>query len=62
MIGGIKNVFLLPELAPSNLLFFQCLFVASERGALLAMPHPKTFQLQKAEYQTFLFRHHLFLY
>jgi hypothetical protein len=26
--------------------------VASGRGALLIIPHPHTFQLQKAEYQT----------
>ena len=42
--------FLRPDVAPLNLLFDQCLFVASRRGALLLMPRPQTFQLQKAEY------------
>ena len=36
--------------------FFQCIFAANECGALLIMPRPETFQLQKAEYQTFLWR------
>ena len=49
------------DLAPFNLLFFQCLFAASESGALLTMPHLQNFQLQKAEYQNFLLEYHLFL-
>ena len=51
-----------PDLAPINLLFFQCLLAASGRGALLIMPRPHIFQQQKAEYQTFLLRYRLCLY
>ena len=58
----LAHLFLHPEFAPSNLLFFQCLFATSERGALLIMPRPQTFQFQKAQYPTFLFKYHLFLY
>jgi hypothetical protein len=53
---------LIPDLAPLNLLFFQCLLTASGRGALLIMPRPHFLQLQKAEYQSCLLRYCLFLY
>jgi hypothetical protein len=43
-----KQTILRPDLAPLNLLFFQSLFAASGRGALLIMPRPQTFHLQKA--------------
>ena len=45
-----KIFFLRPDLAPLNLLFFQCIFVASGCEALLIIPRPQiTFQLKKAD-------------
>jgi hypothetical protein len=58
----LKKKILRPDLAPLNLLFFQCLFAASGRGALLIMPRPQNIKLQIAEDQTFLLRYDLFLY
>ena len=42
-----------PDFAPLNLLFFQCLFAASGRGALLIMPPPQTFQPKKLTIRPF---------
>ena len=46
-LAQLKKKFLRPDLAPLNLLFFQSLFAASGRGAIMIMPRPQTFHLQK---------------
>ena len=61
-IHGAEDAYRRPDIAPLNLLFVQCHFATSMRGTLLIMPGPQTFQLQNADYQTFLLKYHLFLY